>query len=400
MKRRVLFSALAVALVAMVGCSKDEPVENFSPENAIQFGTYVGRDASTRASVIDLAGLQRSTSGFGVFAYYTRTANFTGNEVPNFMNNQKVTYSGSAWTYSPLKYWPNNVGEKVTFLAYAPYHDKVEVNTDATTIDYTVHTDVLMQEDLLYLDQSNSGINGTGGTIDMTKPGVNDKVRFHFAHALSRIGYTAELMVDSVNGDATGDKDDDTTTDLGDLDENTTITINSVKLIGKFDNEATLNLKGGVWSDVAAATDDVEYVLTEDNFVTEDNPDNNVFEGNSDPGVDTDVEKRTLNNSDSYIMIIPQEMGTLDDTDKLTAGTGIKIEVDYNVVTTDSKLDGGKIDINNVITSEEFSFNFEQGKAYTFNLHLGMTSVKIEAKMTEWDDDTDDTAVNVPINKN
>ena len=57
MKRRILFSALAVALVAMVGCSKDEPVENFSPENAIQFGTYVGRNASTRATVVDVAKL-------------------------------------------------------------------------------------------------------------------------------------------------------------------------------------------------------------------------------------------------------------------------------------------------------------------------------------------------------
>ena len=394
MKRRVLFSALAVALVAMVGCSKDEPVENFSPENAIQFGTYVGRDASTRASVIDLTGLQSNDSGFGVFAYYTGREDFEGDEVPNFMNNQKVTYSGSAWTYSPLKYWPNNVGEKVTFLAYAPYHDNVKVNTDATTIDYTVDTDVLSQEDLLYLDQSNSGINGTGGTINMTKPGVNDKVRFHFAHALSRIGYTAELLVDVVNDDETGE-DDDAEQNPGDLDRNTTITINSVKLIGKFDNEATLDLIGGVWSYGAAATAPVTYELNSTN-----NLQNNIFTGNSASDDYTDVNQRVINMSNSYIMIIPQEMGTLDaNTNELTEGTGIKIEVDYNVVTTDGKLAGGEIDIHNVITSEEFYFDFEQGKAYTFKLHLGMTSVKIEATMTAWDEDTDDTAVNVPINK-
>lgn len=390
MKRRILFSALAVALVAMVGCSKDEPVENFSPENAIQFGTYVGRDASTRASAIDLAGLQSiNSSGFGVFAYYTGTANFTGEEVPNFMKNEQVTYSGSEWTYSPLKYWPNNVGEKVTFLAYAPYHDNVATLSEfPNSIKYTVADEVLNQEDLLYLDQN------TSKTTDMLKPGVNEKVTFHFAHALSRIGYTAELMVDYVNEDETGDKDD-AETDLGDLDENTTITINSVKLIGKFDKQAILNLNGGDWSGVAAATDDVTYELTKDNNLVD-----NVFTGNSNAGNDDDVKLRTINKSDSYIMIIPQKMGTLDDTDKLTAGTGIKIEVDYNVVTTDPNLDGGKIDIRNVITSEEFYFNFEQGKAYTFKLHLGMTSVKIEANMTEWDDKTDDTAVNVPINQN
>lgn len=395
MKRRILFSALAVALVAMVGCSKDEPVENFSPENAIQFGTYVGRNASTRATVVDVAKL--ATDAFGVFAYYTGTANFTGDEAPNFMNNQKVNSSnnGTTWTYSPLKYWPNNEGDKVTFLAYAPYHDNVKVNTGATTIAYTVDTDVLKQEDLLYLDQN------TSKTTDMLKPGVNDKVRFYFAHALSRIGYTAELMVDSVNGDATGDEDDDTTTDLGDLDENTTITINSVKLIGKFDKQAILNLNGGVWSDVAAATDDVTYELnsTNDNL---NNLKNNVFTGNSNDKNDDDVKQRPINEDNSYIMIIPQEMGTLDATTKklAKAGTGIKIVVDYNVVTTDPKLDGEKIDINNVITSDEFYFNFVKGKAYTFKLHLGMTSVKIEATMADWDEDTKDTAVNVPINKN
>ena len=39
----------------------------------------------------------------------------------------------------------------------------------------------------------------------------------------------------------------------------------------------------------------------------------------------------------------------------------------------------------------------EMGKAYTFSLQLGLTSVKLAASITDWATG-DDIAVNVPIN--
>ena len=51
-----------------------------------------------------------------------------------------------------------------------------------------------------------------------------------------------------------------------------------------------------------------------------------------------------------------------------------------------------------MITSEPFGFTFEAGKAYSFNLHLGLTSVKFSATVEGWDETTPGIVVNVPIN--
>ncbi len=58
MKKSNLFLLLLMALIVM-SCSKDETTMGIPQEsNAIEFGTYVGRDAQTRASVIDATALQ------------------------------------------------------------------------------------------------------------------------------------------------------------------------------------------------------------------------------------------------------------------------------------------------------------------------------------------------------
>ena len=114
------------------------------------------------------ATLEGLTDGFGVFAYYTGTQTYNEAQygwesddlkstyAPNFMYNQRVWYNSALssdyitkWTYSPIKYWPNEVqngvvddqddnksdnpastkftsadyanGGYVSFFAYAPY---------------------------------------------------------------------------------------------------------------------------------------------------------------------------------------------------------------------------------------------------------------------------------------
>lgn len=74
-------------------------------------------------------------SGFGVYCWYTGSNHFDpaftapnthikdylGENGQLLMNNQKVTYSGGVWTYTPKKYWPINQEELLTLRAYAPY---------------------------------------------------------------------------------------------------------------------------------------------------------------------------------------------------------------------------------------------------------------------------------------
>lgn len=61
---------------------------------------------------------------FGIFAFYG------GGTEPNFMNNQKVEYDGTAWTYSPIKYWPTSNSATLTFYAYYPYKASTTLTTE------------------------------------------------------------------------------------------------------------------------------------------------------------------------------------------------------------------------------------------------------------------------------
>lgn len=375
MKKSILISALALAALATTSCSNEETKAIEPQSNAIEFGTYLGRDAISRGSVFTTTDME--SAGFGVFAAYTGTANFGDSHTMNFMYNQKVTKSGAAWIYDPLKYWPNNQGDKVSFFAYAPY-DVTGANLSANTeagapqITFTVQTNVADQKDLtLAVAQKN-----------IQKQSITGKVYFTFKHVLARIGLNVEAMFDLVNGDATGNND--TNTSNGEKATETTIKVTKVELIGKFDTEAIIDLgtdlTADAWVDtsVAAAGSDVIYTwdATNSNFTSVAN--------------DVTTTKQRLNADGSYAMIIPQDMTT----------NKVKIRVTYTVTTTDANLDGSKSEIKNVITSDEFGFNFEQGKAYMFNLHLGMTSVKFSATVSDWQDAANETVVNLPINFN
>lgn len=60
--------------------------------------------------------------GFGVLGLYTGRLKYENTSVsPDFMFNQHVTFSSGEWTYNPVKYWPNESGDYVSFFAYAPY---------------------------------------------------------------------------------------------------------------------------------------------------------------------------------------------------------------------------------------------------------------------------------------
>ena len=117
------------------------------------------------------------TNGFGVFSKYDGTASF-----PDFAN-QKVTYSNKKWTYTPLKFWPTQ--GQINFYAYAPYKEGKTLKESTTTFDFTVADKAADQEDLLWA-------NATGQTI-ATSSSTKEKVKIHFYHALSRLGYSVKL---------------------------------------------------------------------------------------------------------------------------------------------------------------------------------------------------------------
>lgn len=120
------------------GQDPQQPVAD--AELPVGFDAYTQR-GTTRAGVpgtLTNADFKDDTkalgmAGFGVFAYYTDNNDYDPQCIPNFMYNQQVKYTGGAWTYDPVKYWPNEYGtsaisddaDKVSFFAYAPYVDVI-----------------------------------------------------------------------------------------------------------------------------------------------------------------------------------------------------------------------------------------------------------------------------------
>ena len=235
---------------------------------------------------------------------------------------------------------------------------------------------------------------------------VDDKVTFNFAHALSRIGFTVKAITDEV-----------TAVVPNKLDDNTFIVLKKVKLssvagvgnseptTGVFYTNGKLNLNNpstattaapALWTDCTGAQtftladenfveQNVTYPLgisyTENGFVlTENTSIINTIAGNS-------TMENQLNAADSFIMVIPQNLSS----------AGFYVYVEYDVVTIDESLTNKLSVVTNHISKKVDGLNFESGKAYTLNLQLGMTSVKVTASVDNWND-VSGTNVDLPIN--
>lgn len=157
MKKTLILMA-AVSAFVLTGCTEtdlsgDTSLAKESAPSAIQFSANTRNAGVTRAipaggshGDITTTVLKGEDYGFGVVAYHTNTVDWKGTTndvIPNFMWNQKVTFSTDHWTYSPVKFWPNDFstgnvdnqeptgedkqawgsqnGGKVSFFAYAPY---------------------------------------------------------------------------------------------------------------------------------------------------------------------------------------------------------------------------------------------------------------------------------------
>lgn len=378
MKKFKFFGMMAVAAMA-VSCSSDDVVQQVQEDNAIQFSTYIGNAAQSRGSVVGISEIKEEGKGFGVFAYYTGTtafADYAGDA--NFMNNQQVTWGGSAWTYSPIKYWPNNNDELVSFFAYAPYDANYVVSGEGK-VTYEVPADVTLQRDLLW-SRSN--------TTDLKKQSLEDKVQFVFAHALAKIGLTVSCAADVENDVAAGTIEANTKVIVDKIvfsaDNNVATagpapepTAGAFYTKGVIDMNKTSDVRygnTGLW-DVTGAEKQM-ITLTAANF----NP--------ADLEYDAEDAAARATADDSYMMIIPQDFST----------GGLYVWIKYRVITEDAKLTGSKSEITNQIC-KQVAINFEQGKAYTLNLVLGLTEVKLDATVDEWDNQ-DPVQIDLPENFN
>lgn len=384
MKKFIIIAASAALVLG--ACSKSE-ITTPAEQVPVTFGTYLGKTKAVSATTfgdMTLATLQASTNGFGVFGYYAdNSGNGTTEDIasaadpakftPNFMYNQKVSYpTNSKWEYSPLKYWPNEYSaanakteqgiDKLSFTAYAPHVATVGTEgitaisantaTGSPTITFKVPAAGAEQIDLLYA-------NNFASTINLTKSTINYAVPFNFAHALSKLSFKVQAVVDEV---APGS---------GTLDAATTITLNSITLkAGSINESGVLKLTDGTWSSQAAGTADHAYT-------------------GIDQTVTTTLAAVKKDGKDVSLYAVPGSI----------AAGNLQIQVVYTVETTDAALPGGKVTmVNNIYNVSAAAFVFEANKKNIINLLLGMTSLKMT--VTNVDDWGDGNAITVdlPVN--
>ena len=395
MKKTMIFAACAAAVLA-AGCAKNEVIQNESPQQAVTFSAYNGRMATKAVSGTTFGDLNtislgdESNAGFGVFAFFsdysvlgsdfvTSPSNFT----PNFMYNQNVKGNGdgsdpaTAWTYSPLKYWPNEYStsaalsdqvDKLTFFAYAPYVATASVGTegitgfsanDATgdpTVSFKVPAASNQQIDLLWADQAVSN------TQNLVKQELDGNVHFNFKHALSNLSIYPVAVVDASSIPNSSGID---------LDDDAAITVNSIRISGTFDQTGTLNLRTGDWtSSPAGSAQTVTYSPATPLDVTDIN----------------DKAEADAGNPCAEFMFIPSSNGAKTYT----------VTIDYDVTYTDSALNGGGLVVKNVI-HKTISLDFEKGKKMKLYIGLGMTSVVFSAEVADWTPD-DPSTIWLPVN--
>lgn len=107
----------------------------------------------------------------------------------------------------------------------------------------------------------------------------------------------------------------------------------------------------------------------------------------SDLGVSTDYDSGTYYTAliPRYFMVIP------------TGSTNIKVNIKYAVVTKDEKLTGNVSNVENDIT-KTVTVDLKNGKSYNLKLILGLTSVKLDATVADWQV-ADDTEIFLPKNE-
>ena len=405
--------------------------------------------------------LQSSTHGFGVFAYNTGATQWettigTGGTpvAPNFMYNQKVTYNNTSrtWTYEPLKYWPNGKDagntstpsnsateankQYLSFFAYAPYAEKVKIDdteysldvtsgefknednnyssrneafgitkftnntqTGAPTVTYKLAStlDAASNVDLLWglgadatattyieTDGDNKSVAVNGYNTDLTKQSTAEKVKFFFKHALAKIGDIQAML------------DIDGNTETQALDDNSNVTIQSITISNGTNNlysSGTLNLATGEWSDYDYATEGALSATINTSTpncntnIIADAPTNNGTTWTT-SGLSKEAQSVYAENQAPEFFLIPSSV----------SNQTIKVTVAYTVKTKDNNVSEGYTTTQQTITNSVSLGQIENNKKYSLILHIGMTSVKFEATVMNWDDAIGDATIWLPSN--
>jgi hypothetical protein len=458
MKKSLFF--FAAAALALTACTSDneatqEVTQKAAPQ-AVAFDTYVPN--TTRAG---LAGVMTTTtlqtSGFGVFAQYSNdsgSADGTYNNDPagdgtkpvaNFMWNQALTYTSAAWSYSPLKYWPNETVEdsqagtdgdatssykdKLSFFAYAPYaahpadtydgkvtgptytaaptatDSKISADgggiegiiaNNAAAIDpwvrYSVASTPSESVDLLWGVAPSGGLSYTdvtGGTteVDAGMPLVDlikpkKDAKIKFLFQHA-LARLGLTVVAALDQIAPGGEFENTGTALAPVYP-TKIAVESVNITETTTPSKQLFTKGTLNLKNTTAFQSLWVPSSTSGTI-----DFTVSGTSLNDAIEYKTNASTTYTTATITGVTTTEKPVIADNKYFMvipshADTQLQVVITYYVITADPKLAGGYSEVKNVITKKVTIPTLTNNKAYNLKLVLGMTSVKLDAEVAEW----------------
>lgn len=445
-KSVTIIVAIVAVTVAAASCSDSAiPLSPSDPDDTttihpIAFTTYVaGKYANTRAqsgSISDITTLR--SAGFGVFAYNNYNKDYTSRLLPNFMYNERIAWtSGSgqdgddeqytgttgSWTYNPVKYWPNETNNKLSFFAYAPFQSIPTTQAGESPfgreflstgekngivaisasshygdplIGYQVATDSAQAAvDLLWGTQTSDSMP----IKNISRRSNGDVVRFRFKHALSRLGINVRSVMPGL------------TVPINPKN-GTIMLIKSINITGNFPVAATLNLNDTTgteprWQNPRYVLGDTATtIVIDDRSITRSlrdvdykdiiaNNDTALWNHNCRMGgVNTTSryllkslhgETETTGISDrAYFMFIPNNSFNRELT-----YTPITITVNYTVQTIDSSLvltGGYSRQEHTVTTTGYINSALVPGRTYTLRIVLTLQGMSFTVESEPWRD--------------
>lgn len=415
MKRQL--HILVLATLALVSCLKVETYVDTDPDfgyvksnSPVNFSWFSRRslttDPASKANPTYFVGNETVTgterhlpsgTSMGVFGYFhPQTAGVAGSwtdandNYPNLFYNEPVSVSESSgtytYTYPDSRYWPKNVLDRISFIAYYPYN--AHLNTDGSQNEsavvepmldtYNKHDGMVsfnyrvpensedgldfMISDLC-MDQSKAvwdadvnhitGITGADGTVDGTK------VRFYFHHALSQV------RVKEIDFDTSQNSD-------------VTVRVDSVKF-------------GGIY--VYGNCQPVPDTLANGQI----NPDpsgrgripvtekwTNLLDFRPGAGKKSGVKAaQCYDESDNFI---PENVLLLIPQNPFPAGA--TISVFYTLTRREDSVTGEYYSYENNVLSAALTttsvYGWDAGKIYTYNISLNLKSIKLTAEVVDW----------------
>lgn len=400
-RQHFLFLLLLPLLLWSCGAADTGAITPEGEAVPVRFSTYIAQSATSRAATQPLSNITDIASlravGFGVFGYYDDNKSYdSSTDTPNFMYNQQVAWStgDKAWTYSPLKYWPNETGtgesdgrtDRLSFFAYAPYlKGDTRLNFSANnakgdpTVTYTTPNDLGQCLDVLYATKP----DGTSPYTNLTKQSVGSSVEFYFHHTMSRLNFNVRAAFDEIAAGSNAKAD------------STRITVESITLETEgseatteplFFTSGTLNLHTGVWTNAANTDAGTPKIVLSGNAIgtdVRDQGDKRVYQMlDADKKVIPGVDNTWRNAGNGYITLLPNSSLTTATAPKL------KVTIVYYTTSDDPRLvlSGGRTRIKSTVSNTLSGFRFERGKAYAINMLIRMTSVKFTVQVQNWRD--------------